>query len=76
MDNAGFFFLGVKRPGSEANHTFPTSTEIKNTWIYPSTSPYIFIALCAISEAQVQLYLYESTCLLVKMFKTVDVLSM
>jgi hypothetical protein len=25
---------GVKRPGCEADHSPPTSTEAKNTWIY------------------------------------------
>jgi hypothetical protein len=29
----------VKRPRREADHSSPTSTEIKNTWIYTSTPP-------------------------------------
>jgi hypothetical protein len=30
---------GVKRPGREADHSPPTSAEVKNTWIYISTLP-------------------------------------
>jgi hypothetical protein len=33
------FFLGVKRPGREADHSRPSSAEVKNTWIYTSTPP-------------------------------------
>jgi hypothetical protein len=35
---------GVKRPGREADHSPPTSVEIKNTWVYTSTPPYAFMA--------------------------------
>jgi hypothetical protein len=35
---------GVKRSGREADHSSPTSTEVKNTWVYISTPPYVFIA--------------------------------
>jgi hypothetical protein len=35
---------GVKRPGREGNHSPPTSAEVKNTWIYTSTPPYVFMA--------------------------------
>jgi hypothetical protein len=35
---------GVKRPGREADHSPPTSAEVKKTWIYTSTPPYAFIA--------------------------------
>jgi hypothetical protein len=40
---------GVKRPGREADHSPPTTTEIKKTWIYTSTLPYAFMAQCLIS---------------------------
>jgi hypothetical protein len=30
---------GVRRPGFEADHSPPTSVEVKNTWIYTSISP-------------------------------------
>jgi hypothetical protein len=31
--------LGVKRPGREADHSLPSSAEIKNAWSYTSTFP-------------------------------------
>jgi hypothetical protein len=31
----------VKRLSGEADHSPPTSAEVKNTWIYISTPPYI-----------------------------------
>jgi hypothetical protein len=38
------FLPGVKRPGREADHSSQTSAEVKNTWIYTSTPPYVFMA--------------------------------
>jgi hypothetical protein len=35
---------GVKRPGREADHSPPASSEAKKMWIYTSTSPYVFMA--------------------------------
>jgi hypothetical protein len=40
----GVLSPGLKRPGREADHSPPTSAEVKNTWIYTSTSPYAFMA--------------------------------
>jgi hypothetical protein len=40
----GAFSRGVKRPGREADYSPPTSAEVKNTWIYTSTPPYVFMA--------------------------------
>jgi hypothetical protein len=40
---------GVKRPVREADQSPPISVEIKNTWIYTLTPPYIFMACCLIS---------------------------
>jgi hypothetical protein len=37
-------FRGVKRPGLEADHSSPSSAEVKNEWSYTSTPPYVFIA--------------------------------
>jgi hypothetical protein len=31
-------------PGGKADHSPPTSAEVKNTWIYTSTPPYAFMA--------------------------------
>jgi hypothetical protein len=39
----GVFSLEVKQPVYEADHS-PTSDEVKNTWIYISTPPYVFMA--------------------------------
>jgi hypothetical protein len=33
----GVLSLGVKRPGPEADHSPPVSTEVKKMWIYTST---------------------------------------
>jgi hypothetical protein len=35
---------GVKRPRCEADNSPPTSVEVKNTWIYSSILPYVFMA--------------------------------
>jgi hypothetical protein len=35
---------GIKRQGREADHSPPTSAEVKKLWIYTSTSPYVFMA--------------------------------
>jgi hypothetical protein len=35
----GSSFPGVKRPGREADHSPPTSVEVKNAWSYISTLP-------------------------------------
>jgi hypothetical protein len=37
------FSPGIKRPGREADHSPPTSAEVKNTWFYTSTTPYVFM---------------------------------
>jgi hypothetical protein len=41
--------LGVKRPGSETDHSLPTSAEVKKMWNYESTPPNAFMAQCLIS---------------------------
>jgi hypothetical protein len=40
---------GVKRPGREADHSPPTSADVKKMWIFTSTPPYAFMAWCLIS---------------------------
>jgi hypothetical protein len=37
-------FQGVKRPGREADYSPPTDAEVKKTWVYISTPPYVFMA--------------------------------
>jgi hypothetical protein len=40
---------GVKWLGREADHSPPTSAEVKNMWIYAFTPPYIFMVWFLIS---------------------------
>jgi hypothetical protein len=35
--------LGVKWLGRDTDHSPPTSAEVKKTWIYTSTPPYVFM---------------------------------
>jgi hypothetical protein len=46
----GALSLGVKRPGSETDHSPPSSAEIKNTWSYTSTPQYAFMAWCLVKH--------------------------
>jgi hypothetical protein len=41
---SGTLSPGVKRLGREADHSPPTSTEVKNKCIYTPTPPYVFMA--------------------------------
>jgi hypothetical protein len=49
-------FLGVKWPGSETDHSLPSSAETKNAWSYTSTIQ-TFMACCS-AKLQWQLYVY------------------
>jgi hypothetical protein len=40
----GALSTGVNRPGREADHSPPASTEVKKMWIYTTTPPYTFMA--------------------------------
>jgi hypothetical protein len=40
---------GAKRPRREADHSPPTSVEVKKMWVYTSTPPYVFMTYCLIS---------------------------
>jgi hypothetical protein len=35
---------GIKRPGREADHSPPTTAEVKKTWVCTSTPLYVFMA--------------------------------
>jgi hypothetical protein len=35
---------GVKRPGREADYSPPANIQVKKTWVYTSTPPYVFMA--------------------------------
>jgi hypothetical protein len=40
----GTLSYGIKRPGREIDNSNPTSDDVKKTWIYASTPPYVFMA--------------------------------
>jgi hypothetical protein len=42
--------MGVKRPEREADHSPPSSTEIKNVWSYTFTPEYAFMAWCLVKH--------------------------
>jgi hypothetical protein len=46
----GALSLGVKRSGREADHSHPSSAEVKNAWGYNSTPRYAFMAWCSVKE--------------------------
>jgi hypothetical protein len=46
----GFLSLRVKRPGREADHSPPSSTEVKNAWNYTSTPQYAFMGWCLVKH--------------------------
>jgi hypothetical protein len=43
-DPSSLLSNGYQRPRREAEHSPPTSAEVKNTWIYTSTPPYVLTA--------------------------------
>jgi hypothetical protein len=46
----GVSFLGVKRPGRDADHSPPSSAEVKNAWSYTSTIQHVFVAWCLVKH--------------------------
>jgi hypothetical protein len=46
----GALSLRLKRPGREADHSPPSSAEVKNVWSYTSTPQYVFIAWCLVKH--------------------------
>jgi hypothetical protein len=54
-------FPALKRPGRENDHSPLTTVEVKKTWIYTSTHPYVIMAKWLIGYAQGQIYLYHET---------------
>jgi hypothetical protein len=50
--------LGVKRSGREADHSPPSSAEVKNAWSYTFTPKYNFMTWCSV-KAQGQLCLFR-----------------
>jgi hypothetical protein len=52
----------VKRPGQEADHSPPSSAEVKHDGAVPPLISYVFMEQCLIDCAQGQLYLFTSRC--------------
>jgi len=44
------FSTGIKQPGRDADHTSPSTTEVKNVCSYTSTLAYIFMARCLVKH--------------------------
>jgi hypothetical protein len=40
----------IKRPGRQVDHSFLSSSEVKNAWGYTSTPQYIFMTWCLIKQ--------------------------
>jgi hypothetical protein len=53
--------LGVQRLGREAEHSPPSSAEVKNVWSYTSTPQYVFTAWCLVKHRDFTFYLYFLT---------------
>jgi hypothetical protein len=54
--------MGVRRPGREADHSPPSSTENKNAWSYTSTSQYVFMAWCLVKRRDNFTFYLYLTC--------------
>jgi len=52
----GLFPCGVKRQGHEANHSLPSSAEVKNAWSYTFTPPIRLHGV--VPQGQLYIYLY------------------
>jgi hypothetical protein len=46
----GGSFTGVNWPGREADHSLPSSAEVKNAWSYTFTPSYVFMAWCFVKQ--------------------------
>jgi hypothetical protein len=57
----GALSVGVELQGREADHSPPSSAEIKNAWSYTSTPQNAFIAWCSVKEkAQGRIYILST----------------
>jgi hypothetical protein len=56
----GSLSLEIKWPRCEADHSPPSSAEVKNAWSYTSSRQYAFVMWCSV-KAQRQLYLYSAS---------------
>jgi hypothetical protein len=44
--------LGIKRPGREADHSPPSSAEVKDGWSYTAIPQYVFMAWCLVKHKE------------------------
>jgi hypothetical protein len=59
----GALSVEVKRPGCVADHSPPSSAEVKNEWSYNFTPQYAFIAWCSIKKSKGTALLLPFTCI-------------
>jgi hypothetical protein len=52
----GVLSLGVRRPGREADHSPPSSDEVKNAWSYISTPQYAFVGWCLVKHRYIFIF--------------------
>jgi hypothetical protein len=52
--NQGAIFLGVKQPAGEADHSPPSSSEVKNEWSYTSAPQYVFMASYSVKQRNLE----------------------
>jgi hypothetical protein len=48
----------VKRPGREADHSLPSTAEVRNAWSYNSSPPYVFMAWNSVKHREKLLLIY------------------
>jgi hypothetical protein len=56
----GTLSLGVKLPGREADHSFPSSAEVKMCGVIPTLPQYAFMTWCLVkTQGQLNIYLHS-----------------
>jgi hypothetical protein len=76
----GVLSRGVTRPGRDADHSPPSSVQVKNGWSYTSTPQYAFMAWCSIKTQGLTLTLpcineVRTVCKLISPTETKAVIS-
>jgi len=51
------------RPEREADHSLPSSAEVKNTWMYSSIPQYVLLAWCLVNLGDNFTILYRNVTL-------------
>jgi hypothetical protein len=58
----GALSRGVKQLGREADHSPPSSVEVKNAWSYTSTHQYVFMAWCLVKHRDNFTFTFNPLC--------------